>query len=110
MENNKKKNNYFIRLIFVLFIIYLCVYAIGENGFIERKYSNKTLYTEEQIKKFEDDVLNGKEIDINKYLSNEESDYSNSISKLGEDMSNLINVGADKLDKLLSSVFQFLFE
>lgn len=110
MENNKKKNNYFIRLIFVLFIIYLCVYAIGENGFIERKYSNKTLYTEEQIKKFEDDVLNGKEIDINKYLSNEESDYSNSISKLGENMSNLINVGADKLDKLLSSVFQFLFE
>lgn len=110
MEEKRKKKNYFPKILFGLFILYLCVYAIGKNGFVERKYSNRTLYTEEQIHKFEKDVENGKEIDINQYLSNENIDYANSVSKLGEKVSKLINVGASKLDKILNDIFSFLFE
>ena len=121
-EKKKSKSKYFFRLLFALFIMFICVYAIGQNGFIQRKYSDKSLYTqerqhyhcylytEEQIKKFESDVENGKEIDVNAYLVNETVDYSNNSSKLGENISTMITKGAGKLDKLLNSVFSFLFE
>lgn len=109
-EKKKSKSRYFFRLLFALFIMFICVYAIGQNGFIQRKYSDKSLYTEEQIKKFESDVENGKEIDVNAYLVNETVDYSNNSSKLGENISTMITKGAGKLDKLLNSVFSFLFE
>ena len=109
-EKKKNKNLYFFKILFVLFIVYICVYAIGKNGFVERKMKDKTLYTEEQIRKFESDVENGQEVDVNAYLDNKVVDYSNSSSKLGENVSNLINKGASKLDKMLNSVFSFLFE
>lgn len=109
-EKKKSKSRYFFRILSFLFLLFIVVYAIGQNGFIQRRYSDKTLYTEEQIKKFENDIENGKEIDINAYLKDEKIDYANNSSKLGENISELINKGAIKLDKLLNSVFSFLFE
>ena len=111
MEEKKKNNGkYFFWVLFALFIVFICVYAIGQNGFVQRKYSDKTLYTEEQIKKFESDIENGKEIDVNAYLTDKKVDYSNNSSKLGDYMSDMINTGARKLDKILNSLFAFLFE
>ena len=102
-EKKKSKSKYFFKLLFALFIIFICVYAIGQNGFIQRKYSNRSLYTEEQIKKFESDVENGKEIDVNAYLIDESVDYSNNSSKLGENISTMITKGAGKVAMCLRS-------
>ena len=68
------------------------------------------MYTEEQIKKFEQDVLNGREIDINTYIDNSKPDYSNAFSDFGEDLSNLIDYGADKSMNVLENFFEILFE
>lgn len=108
-NNNKKKSNIFFRVLFVLFVLFLCVYSISSNGYIEKNNENKTLFTEEQIKKFENDVEEGKEIDINEYILPNDIDYSNSISDLGEKISNAIDFTANKSIDALNSFFAFLF-
>lgn len=111
MEEKKNKSyDIFFRVLFVFFIMFICLYGISMSGFVENKRSNKTLYTEEQIDKFESDVMNGKEIDINKYIEDSEVDYSNTISDFGELVSNIIDDGADYSYKYLEKFFKFLFE
>ena len=41
-------------------------------GYYEYAYYKKKVLTEEQIEKFEKDVLEGKELDINEYLSKDD--------------------------------------
>ena len=65
-------------------------------GYKDKRLENKTLYTEEMIKQFESDVKNGKEIDINDYLTYEEVDYSNKSSELGEKISKSVDYMSEK--------------
>lgn len=111
MEESKRPRYYiFFRVLFAFFVLFLCLYSISVNGFVENQNYDKALYTEEQIEKFESDVNNGKDIDINVYLDNSKPNYENSISSLGEDISNLIDYGADKSMELLEKFFEFLLE
>ena len=105
----KKKGNYdvFFRVLFVLFVLFLCVYAISVSGFVEVQHKEKTLYTEEQILKFESDVIAGKEVDITDYLITEEIDYSNSFSEFGELVSTLINKGSELTFEYFKKIFEF---
>lgn len=110
MEANKKgKFTWFFRTLFVLFIMFLCLYAISANGYLKKTNEHKTLFTEEQIKQFEHDVESGKEIDINEYITYEEIDYSNSSSDLGEKISSAIDFSANKSIEIFNSLFSFLF-
>jgi hypothetical protein len=107
---DKKKNKIFKRIFILLVIIFLCLYSISIMGYRDKKLESKTLYTEEMIEKFENDVLEGKEIDINDYTTYEENDYSNKVSKFGEFISNCISYGAEKSIEVLSDFFRYLFE
>ena len=111
MDEKKKPKYYiFFRILFAFFVLFLCLYSISINGFVQKSNYDNTLYTEEQIKKFEQDVLSGKEIDINQYIDNSKTDYSNAFSNFGEDLSNLIDYGADKSMDVLENFFEILFE
>ena len=111
MEDKKKPNyNVFFRVLFAFFVLFLCLYSISVNGFVQRNNKEKTLYTEEQIKKFEEDVKNGKEIDIDAYIDNSKVDYSNNISNFGETVSGIIDYSSDKTMDLLEKFFEFLFK
>lgn len=111
MEEKKQPKYYiFFRVLFAFFVLFLCLYSISINGYVQTSNQNKTLYTEEQIKKFEEDVKNGKEINIEAYLDNSKSDYSNSISNLGETISEFIEYGSNKTMELLEKFFRFLFQ
>lgn len=109
MEKQKKRLNLFIKIMLVLFIMFLCLYSVSTNGYLRKINQNKTLYTEEMIKKFEQDVIDGNYVDINEYLKDETIDYSNNISRLGEKVSTTINKGAIKVIELLNSFFSYLF-
>lgn len=109
-DKGKKGYSKFFRVLFVLFVVFLCVYSISVNGYVENISREKTLYTEEQIAAFERDVLEGKEIDINDYIMPEAIDYSNGISTFGEDVSNLIDYAAKKTMETFNSFFSLLFK
>lgn len=65
---NKKKINYFKYIFIILFTSYLVLFLASNNGYYEYKNRQKNILTEEQIKKFEQDILDGKNIDLEEYI------------------------------------------
>ncbi len=110
MEKRKKGYHWFFRILAILFILFMCLYTVSTNGYLQKINENKALFTEEQIKQFEQDVENGEYVDINDYILPNQVDYSNSYSHLGEDISEFIQYSANKTIALFQEVFSFLFE
>lgn len=104
MKKNKKNRIY--KFIFmVLFLSFLVIYFSELTGYYEYKNHKQTVLTEEQIKKFESDVKNGKEVDISEYLVKEDRIYNNNLSKLSSKLSS----GISKIvEKSVESTFKFL--
>lgn len=86
----KKKKNWFLRLLSILFIVFLGLYIASISGYYEAQVSNKVALTDKAIQKFEEDVLEGKEVDINTYITNENKDYSNKFTDAGDKFSESI--------------------
>lgn len=106
----KKNSNWFFRVMLVLFIMFLCLYSMSINGYVESVNMKRTLLTEEQISKFERDVDKGEYVDMNDYVLPEEVDYSNKVSDFGEKLSELIGVAARKSIDMFNNLFAYLFE
>lgn len=107
MKKNKKKKLFnFIFLVF--FLTFIVIYFSELTGYYEYQNHKKTALTLEQIQKFESDIASGKEIDMNKYLIVEDTNYNNSLSdlasKLSDGISNIVNSGVDKVFKFLSKL------
>lgn len=105
----KKKSNWFMRLLVVLFIIFIGLFIAEESGYYEAKVSRNVALTNEAIKKFEEDVLNGVAVDINSYIENDDNDYSNSLTKAGDKISgtmeNLMSGGFTNVWEVLKMLF-----
>lgn len=86
----KKKNNWFLKIIGVLFVIYLSLTIAINTGYYEAKVNEKTIVTEENMKKFEEDVKNGREVDIKDYISDTTKDYSSNTSKAGVKLASIV--------------------
>lgn len=78
-----KKTNWFMLFIKASFVCFLIVYFLLENGYYENQKAKEVALTEENIRKFEEDVKQNKIIDIDNYKIEEERDYSNKITRLG---------------------------
>ncbi len=108
MEENNSKDKFIIFLL-ILFIIFLIVYLTKESGYYQYKAHNKAILTEENIKRFEKDVEEGKNVTINDYVVSDYVDYSNSITDLGYNIGkfteNIMNKGIKKTLKILSALF-----
>jgi len=84
----KKKFNYFWFIFSILFLIF-CAYTISyESGYYEANVSRKSKITQEKLEEFEQDVSEGKEVDLKNYVSTDFVDYSSPLSKLGSSISN----------------------
>ncbi len=107
-KNNKNKIFKFIFIVF--FMSFLVIYFSELTGYYEYQNYKKATLTEEQIKKFEEDVKNGKEVDINKYLEKEEIKYNNTLSKISNKFSNtissIVQSGVDSTFKFLSKFLE----
>ncbi len=82
-------------LMIVLVVLFLGLYVSQMTGYYEYTESRKTTLTEDAIKRFEQDVKEGKEINAQNYLE-EEADYNNILSKFGMKLSSLIEQGFNK--------------
>ena len=85
------KDNFFKFALLTLFLIFIALYYSSNSGLIDYQARNKTVLTEEKIKQFEEDVKNGKEIDINDYVSNINRNYQTKLSQAGLNVSNTIS-------------------
>lgn len=99
---NKKIGKFFITL---LIMIFLCSYFIELSGYYEYNLQGKKNLTEAQIKQFEQDVKEGKNIDINEYLKEDKIDYSNKLTRTTSEASIKLN---DYLKNILSNTFKIL--
>lgn len=95
----------FWKFFLVLLIGFTAIYISEATGYYEFEQHNKKVLTEEKIKQFEEDVANGKNIDINDYVVTNEQNYETKLSKFGDKMSN-------KVEKFvvdgLNNTFKFL--
>lgn len=98
---HKRINKVFISFLFIMFITFVTLYISQATGYYEFEQSRKAVFTAEQIQKFEQDVKEGKEIDINNYLDNTNKNYQNSISRvslnISESISKYTKMGVEKV-------------
>ena len=105
----KKKKNPVLIIIIILFGIYIALFTAFKGGYYEYKNYNKMVLTEEAMKKFENDVKEGKDLSVGEYLETEYKDYSNNMSKLGmktgEYTEKLVTEGLGNFIKVISKLF-----
>ena len=89
----------------LLFFVFLCSYFTEIGGYYEYQLANQKNLTEEQIRNFEEDVKNGKDINISDYLKNSRVDYSNSLTKKTSEVSLKLN---DYLRMVIGRTFKVL--
>ena len=104
----KKKTNWFMRTLYILFFIFISLYFALESGYYESKVAKKTAMTEESIKKFEQDIKEGNPIDINSYKFETHQDYGNNTTDaaiyLGSKVEKFMSSGINDLFNLLKSL------
>lgn len=105
----KKKRNYFLIVLSLFFASYLALLFAYSNGYYEYKSYNKMIVTKEAMERFEEDVKDGKNIEINEYITDTYKDYSSTFSKLGaktgEFLEDVFTDGLGKTVKVLSKLF-----
>lgn len=105
---NKKKKNWFLTFLFILFIIYVGLHLMDSMGYYNIAAKNKVI-TEEKLKEFESDIKNGNIIDIKDYVR-DNTNYKNVYSNLGYNISigidNVLNKGLSNVGKILKKLFK----
>ena len=109
MEKKKNKGSWVLKLLGILFILYLSLTIAISTGDYEAKLSEKTTITNEAIMQFEEDVRNGKDVDINDYLTDTYQDYSNSTTKAGYAFSSAVEGFMSEGIEKIVDIFKMLF-
>ena len=100
----KKKK--WIYLIFMLITVtFICSYVVSQSGYYEYNLQSKKNLTEKEIKQFENDIKEGKDVDITDYMKDKTVDYSNTLTRTTVKVSTTIN---KYLKKTIESVFKIL--
>ena len=87
----KKKPNWFMRILIISFIVFIGLYIASISGYYEATVSDKVALTDKAIAQFEKDVLDGKVVDLNTYILEENKDYSNSFTNAGDKVGDATN-------------------
>ncbi len=74
----KKITKFFIE---VLLIVFIFSYVIEKSGYYEYNLQSKKNMTENEIKKFEENIKKGKEVNVKDYLNEVSIDYSNNLTR-----------------------------
>ena len=87
------------------FITFFALYLSASAGYFEYKNSKKVSLTNTQIKKFEEDINKGKNVDIKKYIEANNKNYQNKMSETGLSMSKFTQ---KCVQNIISESFKFL--
>lgn len=88
-----------------LFVIFITIYVSEASGYREYELHKKVELTNEEIKRFETDIKENKNIDINEYIDKENYDYSNNFSKMSNNFS---SVTSKYVKKTIKDIFNFI--
>lgn len=106
--DKKKKTNWFKIILIALFVIYMSLYSLNASGYYDGSMRRKVEFTEEQIKEFEQDIADGKNVEIKDYLKDQNRDYTNGVSRIGYSISTKVNTffnkGIKEFVKILSKL------
>ncbi len=86
----KKGTKFFLFCLFILFVVYVGLYIANVSGYYETRLNHKTYLTNEEIKQFEQDIKDGKNISLKQYITKKNISYNNKISKAGLFFSNCV--------------------
>ena len=75
----------------VILILFIFSYIIEKSGYYEYNLQSKKNMTEQEIKKFEEDVKKGKNIDMKNYLNDTTTDYTNNLTRTTSNFSINLN-------------------
>ena len=107
--NKKKDNSWFFKVLGFLFLLYISLTIAIQTGYYEAKLSEKTTITNEAMKRFEEDVRMGKDVEIEDYITDIHKDYSNQTTKAGAALSKTIeNFMAKGINEIVN-IFKVLF-
>lgn len=99
------KLNKVLEFIFVgLFFFFITLYMTTMSNYQEYENKKSNVLTEEAIKRFEEDVSNGKKIIASNYLK-QEKEYNNKISSICLKLSNFIE---KTYKKTINKIFEKL--
>lgn len=74
------KKNIIKITIYSLIVLFITLLLAESFGYYETRDKKVKTLTEEQIKKFENDIKDGKSIDVESYVNYQKKDYSNNLS------------------------------
>ena len=103
--NHKKLNKLFRYAILISFVTFFALYLSQSTGYFEYRNSKEVSLTNKQIEKFEQDVKEGKNVDIEKYIDINNKNYQNAVSKAGLSISNTTE---KVIQKIISGSFKIL--
>lgn len=89
----------------LVILIFLFSYFIEYSGYYEYNLHSKKNLTEEEIKRFENDIKEGKDIDLNSYLIENTIDYSNSLTRTTSNVNIRLN---DYLKSIIKRGFNLI--
>ncbi len=87
----------------LIVILFFCLFFANSTGYYEYKLSKKTTLTSEAIAQFEQDIKDGKSVDVKDYITDDKKNYDNSVSNLNRKVSNSIS-------KVFGGTLKYLFK
>ena len=87
-------------IVIIILISFISLYTTTIGGYYENYISKKNTLTEEAIKRFENDVREGKPIVASNYIE-EEKTYGNKAAKLASEISKLVSLTFEKVMKFI---------
>jgi hypothetical protein len=87
----EKRYKVFKWFFIILFVTFLTLYFSQLTGYYEYRNYQKMTLTKDQIEQFEQDIKEGKEVDIRDYSVNTTKNYKNNFSNTGLNLSNGIS-------------------
>lgn len=101
---------YIVKNVFICFlVIFLGIYISLSNGTSNYKAYKKSELTKDAITRFENDVKNGKNINLENYINVNDNIESNKVSKAGTYLSDKITDIAKDSIKLIGNIFKTIF-
>ena len=101
------KTNIVRLIVLILLFLFFVLYFMQASGYNEYVRNRENMLSSEQIKEYEEDIALGKDVSIKDYLNKDKFNYENNVSRLGLDLSYLIE---NVFNKGMNAFFNMLNE
>ncbi len=104
MKKVKLRTQVFRISFIILFAVFITIFMSNKYGYYEYRKHEQVTLTQEQIKQFEQDIKDGKNVELENYLSNTNKNYQTNFSQIGLNLSNTI---ADTIKNGVDAFFKY---